>query len=234
MANEQSPGGVILLLPTEVEIPASVRDLPKFRSWSASDAFPREGRLDFLAGTVEVDMAPEDVTSHATVKVAIVRALGSLLEDTDRGFMVTDRTRYVAPGAALSCEPDVMAIQFSSLLEGRVRLVPKSGAEGRFAEVEGSADLVVEVVSDSSEAKDRRRLFERYREAGVGEYWLVDARGPQVRLEVFHLRGGAYVPTVTDPGGHVASDLLGVRLRIARLPHATGVIRYRVETEPTS
>jgi hypothetical protein len=47
---------------------------------------------------------------------------------------------------------------------------------GGFIEVEGAADLVVEILSDSSVGKDTRRLPEAYAKAGVGELWLVDAR----------------------------------------------------------
>lgn len=40
--------------------------------------------------------------------------------------------------------------------------------------LEGPADLVVEVVSPESAARDRGEKFYEYQEAGIPEYWLVD------------------------------------------------------------
>ena len=54
--------------------------------------------------------------------------------------------------------------------EGRVRLIPKAtGETGRFVEVEGSPDLVIEIVSDSSVNKDTWRLPKAYFDAGLSE-----------------------------------------------------------------
>jgi Uma2 family endonuclease len=55
---------------------------------------------------------------------------------------------------------------------GRARFVPKAGAEpGRYVEVEGPPDLIVEIVSDASVAQDTHRLPEAYVRAGVTEFW---------------------------------------------------------------
>src|SRR5918992_1829479 len=42
--------------------------------------------------------------------------------------------------------------------------------------VEGPADLVIELVSDDSVARDRAEKFREYQEAGVLEYWVFDPR----------------------------------------------------------
>lgn len=39
---------------------------------------------------------------------------------------------------------------------------------------EGAADLVVEVVSPESVARDTQDKFEEYEAAGVNEYWIID------------------------------------------------------------
>lgn len=49
----------------------------------------------------------------------------------------------------------------------------------------GVPDLVVEVISASNWADDRRVKFNLYAEAGVREYWIVDPR--QETIEVFTL-----------------------------------------------
>ena len=46
----------------EFIIPAGVFDLKLFRRWTWDEAFPERSRIDYLAGTVEVDLSPKDPT----------------------------------------------------------------------------------------------------------------------------------------------------------------------------
>ncbi len=41
--------------------------------------------------------------------------------------------------------------------------------------LDGAADLVIEVISPESEARDRGKKFILYEKAGVKEYWIIDA-----------------------------------------------------------
>jgi Uma2 family endonuclease len=58
----------------------------------------------------------------------------------------------------------------------------------------GAPDLVIEILSDSSMITDRKVKAEKYRQAGVKEYWIVDATGPIVSVNL--LEDGRYVSTV--------------------------------------
>ncbi len=58
-----------------VEVPLTVGSLADFRRWALSDDFPETGRIDFIDGRIEVDMAPEDFFCHGTLKSEIARAL---------------------------------------------------------------------------------------------------------------------------------------------------------------
>ena len=58
----------------------------------------------------------------------------------------------------------------------------------------GAPDLVIEILSGSSVFMDRKVKAEKYREAGVREYWIVNAEGVEVLVNV--LTGGRYVSTV--------------------------------------
>jgi Uma2 family endonuclease len=60
--------------------------------------------------------------------------------------------------------------------------------------VEGPPDLVVEVLSPSTEPRDRGVKLERYRRFGVAEYWIVDPEG--CTIEVWELASGAEAPVV--------------------------------------
>jgi Uma2 family endonuclease len=63
--------------------------------------------------------------------------------------------------------------------------------------IEGPPDLVVEVLSPSTAARDRGIKLERYRHFGVPEYWLVDPE--ENTIDVWTLAQGSREPTVYGP-----------------------------------
>ncbi|MDR1706122.1 MAG: Uma2 family endonuclease [Clostridiales bacterium] len=66
----------------------------------------------------------------------------------------------------------------------------------------GAPDMVVEILSPSSQKRDRVTKFEMYRRAGVKEYWIVD---PEERtLEQYVLSGGKYYVQTYDETATVA------------------------------
>ena len=74
------------------------------------------------------------------------------------------------------------------------------------------ADLVMEVVSEGKENRDRDYIQKRaeYQEAGISEYWIVDPE--ERRITVLHLRDGIYEVHC------VAIDGDGEEARSAALP----------------
>src|SRR5258708_4443698 len=211
----------VVLLDEDVRIPGDVHALEQFRRWSHSEQFPERGRIDYLQGDIEVDMSPEDLDTHGTVKVAIASRLHALVAEQGRGYVYVDRARVVSPAAGLSVEPDVVVVLWESLDAGRIRKVPSTPPRpGRYVELEGAPDLVVEVVSNSSVGKDRKRLPALYARAGVLELWLVDARGETPAFEVWSLKPGGYDQGVAGgppPDGWTSSSVLGYPFRLQRL-----------------
>ncbi len=190
----------------QVEIPMNLGSLADFRRWATSDDFPERGRIDYVAGRIEVDMSPDDFFCHGTLKTEIVGVLHRLVKQGKLGHLVTDRTRVSSVEAGLSAEPDVLFLSHATLETDRARLVPKAGSEpGRYVELEGAPDLIVEIVSDHSVAKDTRRLPKAYFEAGIGEFWLADARGAELVFQI-HRRGeSSYEVVGADADGYQAS-----------------------------
>ena len=245
----------VVLLDEDVRIPGDVHALAEFRRWSGGEQFPVRGRIDYLQGDVEVDMSPEDLDTHGTVKIAIASRLHALVAEQGRGYVFVDRARVVAPAAGLSVEPDAVVVLWGSLEAGRIRKVPSAPPRpGRYVELEGAPDLVVEVVSNSSEAKDRKRLPALYARAGVPELWLVDARGEAPVFEVWSLPGApvgpaaqatpaapatpavvaaGYVQVAAEgPSGDdwTASPVLGCRFRLRRRMFREGHFVYNLES----
>ncbi len=220
----------ILIQPEGVRIPAGFRDLEAFREWARSDDFPERGRIDWIGGEVEVDVSLEDLTTHGTLKTAIARRLSELVEDRNLGVVLIDSSRLSSGPGDLSSEPDVLALLKESVDAGRVRLVPKaSGPAGRFVEVEGAVDLVVECVSDSSAKKDRIELVSRYHAAGVREYWMVDGRREEIDFMLYRMAPNRYEVAPPDPQGFRSSPLLGRGVKIHRIPIGSGLVRYDLE-----
>ena len=58
----------------------------------------------------------------------------------------------------------------------------------------GPPDVIIEILSDSSVIMDRKVKAEKYREAGVREYWIVNTDTLEVLVSV--LSGSRYVSTV--------------------------------------
>ncbi len=222
---------ITLVLEELVEVPMDLRSLPDFRSWAASDAFPERGRIDYVTGRILVDMSPEDLHTHGKVKTELIVVLGQRIKQAGLGELYTDRARVTCPGADLSAEPDVVFVSERSLDSGRVRLVPKAGAApGRYIELEGPPDLVVEIVSDASVRKDTEYLPAAYYRAGVDEYWLIDARGDTIAFRIARRGPAAYEPTTPDDEGYQYSPVLGCRYRLDRGENAKGRAVYDLRT----
>ncbi|MDW8104696.1 MAG: Uma2 family endonuclease, partial [Armatimonadota bacterium] len=80
--------------------------------------------------------------------------------------------------------------------------------------LDGAADLVVEVISPESRARDRGEKFYEYEEAGVREYWLID---PERKQAEFYQLGadGVYRTVLSGSSGEYRSAVLeGLWLRV--------------------
>ena len=199
------------------QIPAAAFTFEGFRRWAQSETFPESGRIDYLAGDVDVDMSPEELSTHSLVKTALALGLGNLITERDLGYLFIDRSRVSSPAAQLSVEPDLVVVFQESLREGRVRLVSWSARNPeRLTEIEGPVDLVVEVISDSSLGKDTKRLPQLYAQAGVPELWIADARGEALRFDVHTLKDGVYARVQPNVGGWIRSLKLSASFRLVR------------------
>ena len=86
--------------------------------------------------------------------------------------------------------------------------------------------MVVEIVSDASVRKDTERLPAAYYQAGVAEFWLVDARGEDLRVRI-HGRGPTqYEPAERDPDGYQRSAVLNRWYRLERGRNARGRVVF--------
>ena len=217
-----------------VVIPNWVNDLESFRRWSDDDDFPEKGRIAYLRGELWVDMSMEELITHNDVKNKINSALTMMVMAARSGRCFADGAFISNEKGDLSNQPDGMYASAQAFREGRVRMV-ESRQEG-YAELEGTPDMVLEVVSTSSVTKDTKVLREAYAAAGIREYWLVDARKDPLRFDLLRLSRGAYAAARKHREGWARSEVLGRWFRLQRQEGPDGfpefVLESRVE-KPT-
>lgn len=219
-----------LRIEDQVEIPMDLKGLADFRCWAVSDSFPERGRIDYLGGSIEVDMSPEDLHTHGKLKTEVSGVLWERNKRDDLGELYSDRTRVSCPNADLSVEPDLVLVTNESLDTGRVRLVPRAGGgQDRFIELEGPPDLIVEIVSDTSVGKDTKRLPGRYFAAGVREFWLIDARRATLLFRIHQPGGAGYEPAPVSSDGFQCSSVLNRWYRLSRTRNRHGRIAFELQ-----
>ena len=208
-----------------LRMPVSAWDHAGFRSWVSSPDFPESVRATFVAREVFIEMSPEKLESHNKVKTAITVALGSIVQDEDLGELYSDRALLSNAPAELSTEPDLLFASWASLESARLRRIPSARGDD-FVELDGTPDLVVEIVSDSSERKDLKELRAAYARANIPEYWIIDARGPGLRFEILTLSNEGYV---AEPSN--VSSVFQRQFVLERETSRIGSYRYRLRSE---
>jgi Uma2 family endonuclease len=203
----------IVLYDDSVVIPDGISDLDAFRRWVHSEDFPEAGRISFLHGDVWVDISKEQVFTHNQLKQEFNLVIGGLVKAQRLGRFFPDGLLVTNDRAQLACQPDGTFVSRQSLKSGCVRLV--EGEKEGYLELEGTPDMVLEIVSTSSLEKDTETLPDLYWRAGIPEYWRVDARGDRLEFEIFRHGSDGYV-AVRRQGGWLKSRVLGKSLRLSR------------------
>jgi Uma2 family endonuclease len=197
-----------------------------------SDEFPERGRIDYVDGRIEVDMSPEDLFTHGTLKVEVLSKVQQRVAQLDLGYAFVGETRVSSVAGDFSAEPDIVVVSYQALEDGRITLIPKStGEEGRYVEIEGAIDLIIEIVSDSSVVKDTRRLPDAYYRAGVRENWLIDARPERLVFQVRQRGAHSFETVPVDEQGFQQSDVLDCRVRLDRERHRRGHWVYQLRLQ---
>jgi Uma2 family endonuclease len=212
-----------------LHIPDGVKTVAKFCRWVDSADLPEKLPIHFLRNDVWVDVSMEEMFSHNRIKTALGIALGRLIEDGDLGMYATDGMALANEAANIVTEPDAMFISNATVASGRIQF---SGGRKRGAvatRVVGTPDLVVEIVSPSSEDKDTAWLMSAYHNAEIPEYWLIDARDEDDTRFTIYRRGPKGYTAARRSGGWTRSPVFGREFRLVRQAGATGHPRYKLE-----
>lgn len=153
-------------------------------------AMPDDGkRRELIGGKLFVNPAPRRDLQAVSIRLTWI--LLRFLQSSGEGWVFTHPVDvYVDPRDVV--QPDLIVIRQSQL--GIYR------PEGVVVE---PPDIVVEIVSPSSERIDRMGKMALYARFGVPEYWIVD---PEERTIVLNaLERGVYLPVEPDADGRFSS-----------------------------
>lgn len=209
----------------EIEIPDGVTDLNLFRKWYHSGLLPEKLKVHFINGRVWVDLFMEEFHSHNQVKAALGYTLSRLAVEEKLGLFVPDGMLLRNSGADVATVPDAMFVLHKTLKSKRVTFTAGVSRGGKATELVGTPDLVVEVVSTSSEDKDTEWLMSAYHNAGIPEYWLIDARFEKVRFDIFR-RGPKGFVASRPVEGWVKSKLFSRSFAVVRTRGEDGMTTY--------
>ena len=177
---------------------------PPQGEWKEEDYFslPDTNRYVELSDG-RIIMPPHPTFSHQEALKRLFLRLQAFVEKNNLGIVqIAPLPVRLWPGKIR--EPDIFFIgkEHSNRIGERVCGVP---------------DLVVEVISSSTERTDRVEKFLEYAKAGIREYWLIDPEKKTV--EVYSLRGGDYILVGKYSGSQVATSemLPGFKLRASEL-----------------
>ena len=208
-------------------IPDGICDHDSYRRWAKSDEFPQRGRFAFFNDAVWMDTDMEHAYSHNFVKAAISSVLNLIVVNEDLGSFFVDGMLMSNLEIGLSTEPDGAFVSHERFERGLVRGIGGQGDD--YIELVGAPDMVLEVVSRYSAKKDKRDLKELYWQAGIPEYWLVDARSDVLKFDIFRHGATAYEPTTPDADGYFRSEVFNRSFRLVRGVNRAGEPKFTLE-----
>jgi Uma2 family endonuclease len=152
------------------------------RRWTYEEfaKLPDDGnRYEIIAGDLYVTPAPR--TLHQRVVTKITALLETFVTQHDLGWVLA------GPIDILFAEGDYLEPDLVFVRRERKGIITDRG-------LEAAPELVVEVLSPSTSARDHGIKRERYAYYGVQEYWVVDAERKQV--EVYRMMVDPTTPEV--------------------------------------
>ena len=141
-----------------------------------------------------LDWLDEDVHAEWVDGEIIVMSPASRLHQRLAGFLTAILKLYVEPRNLGEVIPAPFQMRTAGTLPGREPdLMFIAAARSDIVKdtfIDGSADVVVEIISRESRTRDSIDKFSEYENGGVGEYWLLDPENQIARF--FTLKDGSF------------------------------------------
>ena len=212
-----------------VDVPSGVQEFDTFLRWVHSEEFPEKLKAHFINGQARVDFV-EEAFSHNAVKTALSVVLATLVRAENLGRYFSDGMRFTNDDIRFSTVPDAVFVSAASFAAGRVTFRAGQTTGAVATELVGSPDLVVEVVSPSSADWDTESMMTNYYDAGVSEYWVIDARDEDSPTFTIFRRAAKEFVAVRKSKGWVKSPVFGKSFRLVRTEQL-GMADYVLEVK---
>ncbi len=147
-------------------------------------AIPNDGnRYEILEGELAVTPAPS--TSHQIISTKLFKILSRYIDDKNLGLLLYAPVDLILESSSV-LQPDLLFIT-----KDRQRIVTDRA-------IEGAPDLVVEILSPSTNRNDRVTKAQIYARHKVPAYWIVDP--DQEAVEIYLLDMDCYRLEITLQG----------------------------------
>jgi Uma2 family endonuclease len=168
--------------------------LPNNIRFKADDIWdtPEDGkRYEVIDGALFV--TPPPILEHQGASMVLCNYLWPYIRQRQLGKL------YAAPVGVILDDENGLQPDLVYVSNSRLNILSQRG-------IEGAPDLVVEILSPSTQARDRGIKLRRYAAAGVPHYWIVD---PRTRaLEAYGLAKQGYeLSEKHGPGGTFRPEL---------------------------
>ena len=157
--------------------------------------FPEDGKRHELIDGVHY-VSPSPVLRHQAILKNLFLELGPWVRDRELGEL------FFAPLDVIFTDFDVVEPDLLFVRKGREEILSDW--------VRGAPDLVVEILTPSTRARDERLKRDLYERCGVVEYWIVDPEAETVKVYRRSESGyGRPELLVAQEGDALASELFG-------------------------
>ncbi len=148
---------------------------------------PEDERWELIDGELIMAAAPN--MEHQATQSEFGWHLQSFVREKDLGWV------FFSPTDVALSDTDIVQPDLLFISREREHIIAR-------ANIQGAPDIVIEILSPSSEQRDRRDKLDLYARYGVPEYWLIDPRDRTVL--VFALRNGGF----EEAGAYCEGDTL--------------------------
>lgn len=164
---------------------------------------PEDGkRYEIVDG--DLHMTPAPLTRHQVLVGRLLQLFMNYLDEHSIGHVL------VAPCDVVLSEVDVVQPDLLLVLnQGKARITEKN--------IQGAPDLMIEILSPGTAARDRELKRKRYEHFGVREYWLVDPAENTIEILALKDKGFSLAEKGVYPGRMISPLLPNLTIDLTKL-----------------